>query len=245
MQRVSRALITGVSSGLGLGLARALVQDGWTVYGCSRREPEDLAQEAAESSTGTFHFRAIDLSALDAIPAELRTLLNGETKLDLVILNAGLLGRVADVQETPLAEMREVLNLNLLANKVLMDALLDDGLQIEQVVAISSGASVSGNRGWSSYGISKAALNMLVQLYAAETPQIHWTSLAPGLIDSEMQDYVYNEVDTRKFPDMQRLKEARGTEKMPGPDEAARRILPVLPRLRELPSGSFQDVRKI
>lgn len=240
-----RAFVTGVSSGLGLGLARALLQDGWRVYGCSRREPQGLLSGTASSSIDRFSFRSMDLARLDAIPGELRALLQGESRLDLVILNAGMLGSVSDVQDAPLDEMRQVMDVNVFANKVLLDTLLHDGLELAQVVGISSGASISGNRGWSGYGVSKAALNMLIKLYAAEEPQTHWTSLAPGLIDSQMQEYVSNEVDASRFPDMQRLKEARGTEKMPGPDDAGRKILAALPALRKHPSGAFLDVRKL
>ena len=90
---------------------------------------------------------------------------------------------------------------------------------IDQVIAISSGASQSGSRGWNGYSLSKAALNMLVKLYAGERPETHFTSLAPGLIDTAMQDYLTNLPEDSRYAPLEVLKAAKGTPKMPdGPD---------------------------
>ena len=60
-----------------------------------------------------------------------------------------------------------------------------------------------------------------------------------------MMDYLCDEADADAFPALQRLRDARGSERMPGPDTAAARVLDVLPRLRERKSGSFVDIREI
>ena len=110
---------------------------------------------------------------------------------------------------------------------------------------MSTGAAVNGNKGWSGYALSKAALNMLARLYAHEFPQTHITAVAPGIIDTAMMDHLCGEADSEAFPALERLRRARGTEAMPGPRDAARRLLSVLPRLRDWPSGSFVDIRQI
>lgn len=100
--------------------------------------------------------------------------------------------------------------------------------------------------GWGAYSLSKAALNNLVQLYAHELPETHVISLAPGLIDTAMQDYLCEEVDSGDFPSVQKLKAARGTEDMPGPRATAERILDLLDDLKaKHPSGSFVDIRQL
>lgn len=166
-------------------------------------------------------------------------------KIDLIVLNAGILGEIKDMVDTSLEDIQKVMNINLWANKAILDYLLNNHYEITQVIAISSGASVSGNRGWNAYGISKAALNMMIKLYAAENPGIHFTSLAPGLIDTQMQDYIYEIPDEKKFTTVKRLREARGTDDMPDPQKAAERITPVFEQLLNYDSGSFIDIRKM
>jgi len=85
-----------------------------------------------------------------------------------------------------------------------------------------------------------------VQLYAPEMPDTHLAAYAPGLVDTGMQDYLCDEVDTDEFPSVQKLKDARGTADMPSPRQAADRLLELLGDLRENhESGSFVDVRMI
>jgi NAD(P)-dependent dehydrogenase (short-subunit alcohol dehydrogenase family) len=237
MAKPNTALITGNSSGLGRGLTQTLLEAGWTVYGCSRRG-------YGETPAG-LHDARCDLSDLDALPATLSALLESAERLDLVILNAGLLGEIRPVSETPLADMQRLMDVNAWANKVVLDWLKAWGRPVSQVVAISSGAAVLGNKGWGGYALSKAALNMLVRLYAHEFPDTHLSALAPGLIDSAMMDYLCETPDPREFPALQRIRDARGTERMPGPREAAARVIEVLPALCGEPSGEFVDIRKL
>ncbi len=227
--------MTGTSSGLGRGLAELLLGSGYAVYGCSRRGC-DLPG---------IHDRVLDLTDGEALAGSLGSLLRGVDDLDLVVLNAGVLGRISDLVDTPLDDLKGVMEINLWANKRVMDWLHEWGRPVGQVVMISSGAAVLGNRGWGGYALSKAALNMLVKLYAHEFPRSHLTALAPGIIDTAMMDHLCTEADSEAFPALERLRDARGTQAMPGPRDAARRVLSVVPRLRDWPSGSFVDIREI
>jgi NAD(P)-dependent dehydrogenase (short-subunit alcohol dehydrogenase family) len=229
------AFITGTSSGLGRGLAGVLSRRGWSVHGCSRRGC-DLP--------GVRDSRC-DLTDPAAVPAALDALLGGLRRLDLVVLNAGVVGEIRLLAETPLADARRVMDANLWANKSVMDWLYRWGQPVGQVVMISSGASVLGNKGWGGYALSKAALNMLARLYAHEFPGSHICALAPGVIDTAMMDHLCDEADADAFPALQRLRAARGTDAMPDPDSAAEQVLDVLPALMERPSGSFVDIREI
>ena len=78
-------------------------------------------------------------------------------------------------------------------------------------------------------------------------PASHLCALAPGLVDTAMQDYLCDpaQVDAERYGSVSRLRAARGTEAMPDPDQAAARILSALPRIREHPSGSFLDLRTL
>lgn len=232
---MKNALITGTSSGLGRGLAQVLLGQGWRVYGCSRRHGglPGLREEQ------------IDLTAHGTVASRLERLLAGVTRLELVVLNAGMLGEIRDISETPLAELKQVMEVNLWANKTVLDWLHASHIPVDQILLVSSGAAVLGNRGWSGYALSKAALNMLARLYAHEFPDTHLSALAPGIIDTAMMDHLCGEADAGRYPALQRLRQARGTDAMPGPEAAAARVVSVLPALRERPSGSFVDIREI
>ncbi len=139
------------------------------------------------------------------------------------------------------------MDINVWANKILIDVIFDSVKTVNQVIAISSGASVSGSRGWNAYSLSKATLNMLIDLYSKEIPNCHFTALAPGLIETGMQDYIHDltaDMEDR-FPVVKKLKAAYGTSKMPGPDEAARIIAAGIDKSKKYKSGQFLDVRNM
>jgi NAD(P)-dependent dehydrogenase (short-subunit alcohol dehydrogenase family) len=231
----NRLFITGNSSGLGRGLTEAYLARNWSVYGLSRRGSGDLQ--------GAVHDIRCDLADHEVIPMALDTLLAGVGRLDLVILNAGILGRIADLEQTPLSEIREVMEINVWSNKTILDWLKGSGIPVKQIVLISSGAAVNGNRGWGAYSLSKATLNMLGKLYAHEFPQTHIASLAPGLVDTAMQDHLCEEVDAALFPSVNKLRKARGTASMPTPRQAGEQIADVIPGLLNYASGDFLDIR--
>lgn len=230
-------LITGNSSGLGLGFTEALLARGATVWGLSRRGcplTDDGLRDARQ-----------DLADLNAVPEALERLLSDCLRLDLVILNAGVLGRIAPMHEISIPDLEHMMRINVWSNKLILDWLIERRLPVGQVVAISSGAAVNMHYGWNGYSLSKSALNDLIGLYAREMPDTHLTALAPGLIDTAMQDYLCGEVDEGDYPSVRKLKEARGTEDMPEPRTAAERILDVASDLMAHDSGCFVDIRRL
>ncbi|BCD68841.1 SDR family NAD(P)-dependent oxidoreductase [Nitratiruptor sp. YY09-18] len=227
-----KVFITGIGSGLGEALAKFYVEAGEEVYAISRILPRAL--EGFEN----LHFVQLDLHATEKIAKAVEELI-GENELDLAILNAGVLGELKDMSETSLHEIEVVMHLNVWANKVILDVLKYK--TIKQVVAISSGASVSGARGWNAYAMSKAALNMLIRLYAAEMPNTHLTALAPGLIQTPMMEYILTHADRERFPVVKRLAESKRLD----PQEAAILLSDNFPKLLEYPSGEYVDIRNI
>jgi NAD(P)-dependent dehydrogenase (short-subunit alcohol dehydrogenase family) len=240
MTNQQHVMITGNSSGLGKALTEACLQRGDSVYGLSRR--------GCAIQSARLHDKRCDLADTAAIEIALADLLAAVPCLHLVILNAGILGEIRDLSVTPLSIIERLMQVNVWANKIILDYLINRQLAVQQVVLISSGAAVSGHRGWSAYSLSKATLNMLGRLYAGEMVDTHFTSLAPGLIDTAMQDYLCDpqNADVKQFPSLQSIRNARGTEAMPTPSQAAEKMLTVFPRLRrEFPSGEFVDVRNL
>jgi NAD(P)-dependent dehydrogenase (short-subunit alcohol dehydrogenase family) len=230
------ALITGNSSGLGLGLSEVLLAHGYKVFGCSRRGC-DLAGDIVDIQC--------DLTEFDTIGQKLEQLLQGVERLQLVVLNAGMLGEIKHISETSLDELQQIMDINLWPNKIILDWLLHSTIEAEQVLLLSSGAAVLGNKGWGGYALSKCALNMLGRLYAHEFPTTHIASIAPGLIESSMMAYLCTQGDSDEYPALKRLQQARREGAVLSPVQAAERIVQTLPRLKAFESGSYIDLRQI
>ena len=234
---MANIFITGISSGIGLGLVKKYLKEGWQVYGISRR--------ACPLSHENLHSARADLQDTANLPGTLFELFAGQKEMDLVVLNAGVLGDIADMKDAPLAELKKTMDINLWSNKVVLDWLFKHMASVNQVVAISSGAAVNGNKGWNGYSISKAALNMMIKLYAVEQLETHFMSLAPGLVDTAMQDYLCSKEETEDFPSLARIQSARGTANMPTPDELAERLPEIFGKIKQYESGGFIDIRKM
>lgn len=231
--------ITGTSSGLGFALTKHYLEGGHNVYGISRKINEEL------NVFSGFHFLVQDITRFDEVETNLISFLKDVRVLDLVILNAGVLNEIKDLKDTGLDEIQKVMDVNVWANKILLETLFREMDEVKQVVAVSSGAAVSGARGWNAYSLSKATLNMLISLYAGEYAGTHFCALAPGLVDTGMQEYIFSLKDDEKFPVVQRLKEVRKSGEMPGPEEAARIFARAVKLAKSHESGTFIDVRKL
>lgn len=232
-----KVLITGTSSGIGHGLAQELVNRGDEVWGISRREPGDLL-----AKTNYRHLQ-LDLTDYEQLRDRLGGFLGGAARFDVVILNAGVLGPIKWMNELDVDEMKRVMEINVWANKVLLDLLFDRTQEIKQVVGMSTKASLRSSPGWGPYSVSKAGLNMLMNVYAHEYPKTHFSAFAPGLVDSEIQETISQIHQIDKYPTIKKLQDARHTDAMPDPRAAASMLLEGIKKALQYDSGSFVDVR--
>lgn len=231
-------LITGTSSGIGYGLTLNYLGQGHNVFGISRHRNQKLDE------FDQFHFLSQDITEFDYARLNISNFLKDVNEIDLLILNAGILNDIKDMVDTPVEELQTSMDVNVWGNKIALDAALAM-TKVKQVVAISSGAAVNGNRGWNAYAISKAAFKMMISLYAQEEQETHFSSVAPGLIDTNMQDYITSLPDDSRFPSIDRLKAAKGTSEMPAPEEAASMLIEKFEKALKHESGAFLDVRKM
>lgn len=229
-------LITGTSSGIGNGLALEYLKRGAKVWGISRRQPENLNSEA-------YTHLSLDLCDYTAVEAKLPSFLLDIKQFDLVVLNAGVLGDIKWMSEVGVADMKQVIEVNVWSNKFLLDLLFSLEKNITQVIGLSSKASLRSTPGWGPYSMSKAGLNMLMNIYAKEHTSTHFTAFAPGLVDSEIQDTIYAIKDIDKYPTVRRLREARYTDTMPTAIAAAPMLIKGIEMLLNNESGGFMDVR--
>jgi benzil reductase ((S)-benzoin forming) len=224
-------LITGCSSGLGLALTNFYLEKGFKVYGISRNK----------SNIENINFTHIvfDLSDLSQIKEILSPIIKDISQIETVFLNAGMLGKIRVLDELSTSEMQEVYKLNVYANKKLLDIL--KSIKVKNILAISSGASLTGYKGWGSYSLSKAGVNMLINLYSNEMLNTKLLAVAPGVIKTAMTDYIRFELDSDIFPSAKKLSEGF----VQTPEETAIKLDNLINRIDEFESGSYVDVRKI
>lgn len=220
-----------MSSGLGEALAKAYLENGDTVYAIGKTIPKKLDHYPH------FFFFPYDLSETFMIQSTLKEFFQHRS-FDIVILNAGILGDIQTLSQTDLMDAKAVMEVNVWANKELIDT-LNAHAQVKQIVGISSGAAINGSKGWGAYSLSKAGLNMLLNVYAKELPEIHFTALAPGVIHTPMVQYVIDEVNDEIYPSAKQLKEGD----IQTPEKAAKHLIATFPKLLAYESGSFLDVR--
>jgi NAD(P)-dependent dehydrogenase (short-subunit alcohol dehydrogenase family) len=180
------ALITGASRGLGRALARSLAVRGWTLV-VDARDPALLREAAAELSTAGA--RVAELAgdvADDAHRRQLAQLAHRHGPLDLLVNNASTLG---PLPLRPLAELTPdelggIYTVNTIAPLALSRLLLPELAPSATVLNLSSDAAVEAYPGWGGYGSSKAALDQLTAVLAAESaelrPGLRWYAVDPG-----------------------------------------------------------------
>lgn len=224
-------LITGCSSGLGLALTNYYLQQGFKVYGISRNKP-DIKNE-------NFIHKSFDLSNISKIKEELSAFILDIKEINTVFLNAGMLGKIKILSELSIQELNEVYALNVYANKELLDILMN--IKVENILVVSSGASKNGYKGWGSYSLSKAGVNMLVNLYANEMLNTKILAVAPGVIKTPMTDYIRFELDENIFPSAKKLNEGL----VQTPQETAIKLDNLVNKIDEFQSGSYIDIRNI
>lgn len=226
-------MVTGASSGLGLALCDYYLEKGFDVLGLARRTPK--------ISHPRFHFQSCDLSQHAEIESALKNLLDQTSSLKYVFLNAGIIGNLEAIAQTSLKDIEHIMDVNVWANKQILDFFIQRHIPIQQLIATSSGASINGNAGWGGYSLSKATLNMLIKLYAGELPDTHCCALAPGLIDTPMLNHIIDNGDEAQFPSLRLLKEGKKFS----PGEAASLIDGCLEQITAYESGSYLDIRDL
>lgn len=224
-------LITGCSSGLGLALTNYYLKKNFKVFGISRTKPNIDNQNF-------FHIN-FDLSQVDKIKENLTDILKEINEFETVFFNAGMLGKIKVLKDLSIEELNEVYSLNVYANKELLDILMN--IKVKNIIIISSGASKNGYKGWASYSLSKAGVNMLVNLYSNEMINTKILAVAPGVIKTPMTDYIRFEHDETIFPSVKKLNDGI----VQTPEETAIKLDNLINKIDEFESGSYVDVRLI
>lgn len=202
------AIVTGASIGLGAALTQALAAAGWSLV-IDARDGAALATTAAAVETALVPGAGLSARRGDitdaAHRAELAQAAEELTGLELVVNNASALGPspLPPLTRYPVDALREVVETNLLAPLGLIQATYP---QLERaarprVVNITSDVSVEAYPGWGGYGSTKAALDQLGAVLAAEQPRWRVWSVDPGDLRTRMHQDAFPGEDISDRPE--------------------------------------------
>jgi NAD(P)-dependent dehydrogenase (short-subunit alcohol dehydrogenase family) len=170
------ALVTGASRGIGAATAEALGAAGAHVILVARTAAAlEGVEERIHEGDGNATIAPLDLTDGESIGKLAVAVAERWEKLDILVLNAAMLGSLTPVQDIDPKEFSRLLSLNLLANQALIaafDPLLRKAERAD-VVAITSSVGAEPRAFWGAYGSSKAALETLLRAYADETAFTH------------------------------------------------------------------------
>lgn len=191
------ALVTGASRGIGAATAQALGAEGAHVI-ITARTAKDLeaVEDAIFAGGGSATIAPLDLTDGDSIARLAAAVTERWGKLDILVLNAAMLGTLAPVPAIDGPEFARLFTLNVTAQQVLIasfDALLRKS-EAGRVVAITSSVGASPRAFWGAYGASKAALENLVESYGEEVKNISSVRVAivdPGRTRTKMRAAAY------------------------------------------------------
>jgi NAD(P)-dependent dehydrogenase (short-subunit alcohol dehydrogenase family) len=198
------ALITGASRGLGLALARQLAQLGWNLL-IDARGAEALEVARAELAQRT---RVIALPGDVTDAAHRKALAEAARELgelDALVNNASILG--PSPQPTllayPLDVLEQVYRTNVIAPLALIQRFQQQLKPGARIINITSDAGVEAYPGWGGYGSSKAALEQLSNILAAENPSLRVYWVDPGDMRTQMHQEAFpgEDISDRPLPE--------------------------------------------
>jgi 3-oxoacyl-[acyl-carrier protein] reductase len=215
-------LVTGGSRGIGLMIARRLAAAGYQAIAVARRESEELRLAKAElsKSEGRLQFHACDLSAVDAIPAFVKTVRDEYGAIYGLVNNAGI-GTEGLLATMHNSQIEALVRLNVLSpvilTKYVVRHMMADGKG--RIVNMSSIIASTGYNGLVVYGATKAAAVGFTRSLAREVGKVGITvnAIAPGFIDTEL---------TQSLSEQQRERIAgrSALRRLAEPDDVARMV---------------------
>ena len=193
------AIITGASRGLGRALAGALAERGWRLIIDAR--DEDALEVARAELAQHAEVLAVAGDVADAWHRGRLLWLAGE-RIDLLVNNASTLGAapLPALADYPLDELERALAVNVVAPLALVQLALPRMPAGARIVNVTSDAAVEAYEGWGGYGATKAALEQLSAVLAAERPDLRVYAVDPGDMNTRMHQDAFPGEDVSDRP---------------------------------------------
>ena len=200
------ALVTGASRGIGRAVAKRYAEEGADLILSARTVGalEELDDEIRAINGKTSLLVPMDLRNMDTIDQLGAGLYERYGKLDVLVANAGVLGQMSPLHHIDPPAWQEVIDVNLTANWRLirsLDPLLRQS-EAGRAIFVSSGVAQNVKAFWGAYAVSKAALEMLVRIYAQENQQssVRVNIVDPGKTRTRMRAAAYPGEDPNTLP---------------------------------------------
>jgi len=229
MPKSTVAVVTGASRGLGLALTRELLSSGAMVVTVARTHNAELDALAQQNG---FHLQQVqadlsDATNIEAAAGRVSASIPASAERYLMLNNAGVVEPIerADGLSDAVAIQR-AFNVNVNAVMVLSAAFLraTAGASDRRILNVSSGAGRHPTAGWCVYCATKAALDHYTRVLAQENHGVRIASLAPGVVDTDMQRDIRNS-DPARFPDRERFAQLHQQGQLTDPETVARKII--------------------
>ena len=244
-------VLTGASRGMGLAMARQLLQPGNTLLCVSRSINATLAVQAKQVGANLIQWTQ-DLALGAATSARLEQWLheqNGDSFTTCALINnAGVIPRIGPLSEVDADDLSHALRVGLEAPMQLTGAFLratKSWTGLRKVLNISSGLGRSAMASQAGYCAAKAGMDHFTRCVALEealkTNGAKVCSLAPGVIDTAMQEQL-RAAGSDAFPDQSSFLQLKTSGSLASPEEAAQRVLTVLMR-EDFGTNPVADVR--
>jgi NAD(P)-dependent dehydrogenase (short-subunit alcohol dehydrogenase family) len=245
-------ILTGASKGLGAAMAMQLLSPRRQLICIARSANDGIAAAARERGAALDWYLQdlADIDATDRLAASITASMPRDATRYVLINNAALMGPVGAVAKIDAAEVVATMNVNVSAAIVFTARLLaaTENLEVDRrVLNISSGSGRRPMDGNGVYSATKAALDMFSRCMKAEQDlrpagkRARVVSLAPGVIDTDMQVYARSR-DPVRFPQTAYFAKMKEDGILASPEEAARKILGYLDR-ESFGDAEIDDIR--
>jgi benzil reductase ((S)-benzoin forming) len=236
-------IITGVSKGIGLELAKQVSKAGHFVVGIARTESELDGMKFIQADLSiTENLESMMNEIIESVPQDIGSF--------TLINNAGMVDPIGLIGAVSAEEMTKAIAVNLTAPMIISNTFISKLKGFEgskRIVNISSGAGRNAYEGWGTYCATKAGLDHFSRVVALEQLNakhpVEIVSIAPGIIDTGMQEEI-RASNEEAFPLLERFIDYKEQGVLSSPEQTAQKLISFIENKDFKEVGPIVDIRK-